>query len=275
MPAPMTSRPNPNTTTAATRSTVRSVAMPTEHGGWGLTLEPGLLGLLVAPSIAGVCLALAAMVAFTARTPAKIALIDLRRGRRLERTRLAMGVAAAEVAVLAGLIVAAVFSTESSFWTPLLIAGPLIAVEASFEIRSRGRRLVPELAGAVGVCAVAAMIVLADGASTGLAAGCSLVLAGRVITSIPHVRGQISRIHNRAVDATLMTVADVAAVLIAAAAIVADQRLIAGALAVAGVISIQRFAAHRPVPRPTVLGIRQMAMGFAVVLIAALGVHLF
>lgn len=27
-----------------------SVAPPSEHGGWGLTVEPGLLGILVAPS---------------------------------------------------------------------------------------------------------------------------------------------------------------------------------------------------------------------------------
>lgn len=256
------------------RTTIRSVAIPAEHGGWGLTLEPGLLGLLVAPSPAGVCLALAAMLAFTARTPARIALVDLRRGRHLARTRLAMGIASIELAVLFGLVVAAALSADGPFWMPLLVAAPLIAVEAAFEIRSRGRRLVPELAGAVGVCAVAAMIVLADGASTALAVGCSLVLAGRVVTSIPHVRGQISRLHNRGVDTTSLVVADVAALSIAAAAVAADQRLIAGTVAVAAVIVIQRLAAHHPVPRPAVLGIRQMAMGFSVVFIAALGVHL-
>jgi hypothetical protein len=32
------------------RSRLRSVALPSEHGGWGLTLEPAVLGLLVAPS---------------------------------------------------------------------------------------------------------------------------------------------------------------------------------------------------------------------------------
>ena len=31
----------------------RTVVTPTEHGGWGLTLEPALLGLLIAPSAAG------------------------------------------------------------------------------------------------------------------------------------------------------------------------------------------------------------------------------
>ncbi|MCB0972737.1 MAG: YwiC-like family protein, partial [Acidimicrobiales bacterium] len=61
------------------------MAMPTEHGGWGLTLEPVVLGLLVAPSIAGTCIGLAAIVAFLARTPLRIVLVDLRRRRWLPR----------------------------------------------------------------------------------------------------------------------------------------------------------------------------------------------
>ena len=52
------------------------MALPAEHGGWGLTLEPGLLGLLMAPSAAGVCVALAALVAFLARTPLKVVVVD-------------------------------------------------------------------------------------------------------------------------------------------------------------------------------------------------------
>lgn len=41
----------------------RSVAVPSEHGGWGLTFEPVLLGLIVAPSWAGVAIGVAAIVA--------------------------------------------------------------------------------------------------------------------------------------------------------------------------------------------------------------------
>ena len=50
------------------RSALRSIAVPTEHGGWGLTAEPVVLGLAVAPSIAGLCLGSAAIIAFLART---------------------------------------------------------------------------------------------------------------------------------------------------------------------------------------------------------------
>ncbi|MCZ7661545.1 MAG: YwiC-like family protein [Thermoleophilia bacterium] len=39
------------------RSRLRDVVVPTEHGGWGFTLEPMLLGLLVAPGWASSALA--------------------------------------------------------------------------------------------------------------------------------------------------------------------------------------------------------------------------
>jgi len=61
-------------------------------------------------------------------------------------------------------------------------------------------------------------------------------------------------------------------VLLAAGAVGCDGRLTAGALAVLAIVAGQRFAATKPVPRPVVLGLGQMAMGFAVVVVTALGV---
>ena len=74
-------------------------------------------------------------------------------------------VAVGELAVLSGLIALALALVNGRFWMPALVAGPLVLVQLGFEARSRGRRLIPELAGAVGVCSVAAMSALADGES--------------------------------------------------------------------------------------------------------------
>src|SRR3954465_4543353 len=65
---------------------LKTLALPTEHGGWGITLEPVVLGLLVAPSLAGAGLALATVGAFLVRHPFKIVTGDRRRGRRFART---------------------------------------------------------------------------------------------------------------------------------------------------------------------------------------------
>ena len=257
----------------APRSDLRAVAVPAEHGGWGLTLEPALLGLLVAPGAAGWCLAAAAVLGFVSRTPVKTLLVDLRRGRALRRTRVAAAVAGVELVALGALGIAAVALADGAFWWPLLLVAPLVGLELWFDMRSRSRRLVPELAGAVGISGVAAMIVLADGAPTALAAGVWLIPAARAVTSIPAVRAVIAGLHHRAVDTTTLLRADLAATGLAATAVMAQRSLLAGAVAVGGVVVVQRITAHRPPHRVAVLGARQMLLGFAVVLVTAAGVH--
>jgi hypothetical protein len=250
------------------------VAIPSEHGGWGLTLEPALLGILVAPSRAGVALALAAPVAFMARTPLKVVLVDHRRRHVRDRTKLASRVLTTEVALLAGLVVAAIAAADAPFLWPLAFAAPLVIVELWFDMRSRSRRLIPELAGAVGISGVAAMIALADDADARLAVGLWLLLGARAITAIPYVRAQIARLHHRPWGARTLAVADASAVIVAGSAVALDAVLGLGALAVIGVIVAQRIAARRPLPTAKVLGLRQMGLGSTVVALTAVGVHI-
>ncbi|MCJ7726775.1 MAG: YwiC-like family protein, partial [Acidimicrobiia bacterium] len=100
------------------------VAIPADHGGWGLTLEPVVLGLAVAPGVAGTALGVAALAAFLFRTPFRILVGDLRRGRRPARTRLAVRAATIYGSVLLVAAVIAVLSREHSFWPPLAAAIP-------------------------------------------------------------------------------------------------------------------------------------------------------
>lgn len=255
--------------------TLKSVALPSEHGGWGLTIEPGLLGVLVAPSLAGFCLAFAALVAFLARTPVKLVLVDRRRGRMLPRTRLALRVAAVEVLVLAALVIVVVLTAEGWSWSiPVLVAAPLIAVELWYDMRSRSRRLIPELAGAIGIAGVAASIVLVDGGDGALALGLWSILAARVVSAIPHVRGQIFRLHGRPSSASVTLVADFVAVAGAIGAVALDTALAAGAIAVVALVIAQRVIAAGPARRAPIIGAMQTVFGFAVVLATAIGVAL-
>ena len=251
----------------------RAVAVPTEHGGWGLTAEPILLGLLLAPSIAGLCLGAATMLAFLVRTPLRVALVDRHRHRTLDRTRLARRVALIEGAALVALVGAAALSSPHPFWWPVIVAAPLVGVELWFDARSRSRRLVPELAGAIGVSAAAAVIVVAGGHDTTEAIGAWLILAARSVTAIPYVRSQIARLHHRPRTPRLEVVADAAAIGLASTAVAVHQAFLAGAVAVAAVVVVQRATARTPAPAK-VLGMRQTALGVLVVTAAALGVHL-
>lgn len=254
---------------------LKSVALPSEHGGWGLTVEPGLLGILVAPSLAGFCLALAALVAFLARTPVKIVLVDRWRDRWLPRTRLALRVAVVEVLLLVALVVVAALSAAgSSWWIPALVAAPLVAVELWYDMRSRSRRLIPELAGAVGVAGVVAMITLADDVDAALAIGLWAILAGRVVSAIPYVRGQIFRLHGRPTSPSATVIGDLVALAAAAGAVALDRALVAGAVAVVVLVIAQRLIALGPPRRAPIVGVVQTVFGFAVVVVTALGVGL-
>ena len=250
----------------------RAVAMPSEHGGWGLTLEPVLLGLLIAWSAAGVALGVAAFAAFLVRTPLKLVLLDVRRGRWLDRSRLALRIVTIELAVLGTAVAVALAVAGWSWLAPALIAGPFVALELWFDVRSRGRRLIPELCGAIGIAAVAASIVVAAHRSTVLAAGVWLLLAGRSIGAIPFVRVQIQRLRRGRGPAWQSDLAQVVALSLAGVAAVVDRRLLAGLVGVVTLAVAQSvWIRCAPIPAKQ-LGLRQMALGLALVAVTAVGV---
>ena len=257
------------------RSTWKTVAIPSEHGGWGLTAEPILLGLLLAFSWAGVAIGAAAMLAFLARTPLKLALVDRRRDRELERTVLARRIGLAEVVVI---VVLGVIGLVAAGWTwlvPAASALPLFGIELWYDIRSRGRRLVPELCGAVGMGAVAAAIVVAGDGAAAPAAAAWLVLAARSIGAIPFIRTQIGRLHRGAVSTRSSDLFQLLALVVATIAAVVDPDVLLGSIAVVVIVVLHLVWVRRsPVPPAKVLGLRQMALGFVLVAATSAGVRL-
>lgn len=254
------------------RSTLRAVAVPAEHGGWGLTAEPVLLGLLVAPTLAGFCMGLAAVLAFLARTPLKVALVDAYRHRALPRTRVARSVFAVEGMVIVGLGTVAALRGQSGFWWPLVVAAPVLGTELIYDMRSRGRRLVPELAGAIGIGGVAAAIILTGGRSPSIAIAAWLVLGARGISAIVTVRDQVGGLHGKPRNPGSVLVADLVAVAIVAGAVGWEPRILPGTIAVLVAIAVQRGLGGRPTPRAVILGLRQTGLGLLVVIATAVGI---
>lgn len=244
---------------------LRSVALPSEHGGWSLTAEPALLGLIVAWSWPGFALGVAAMVAFMARTPLKVVLVDRWRDRWLDRTRVAAQIAAAEIILLALLVGFAVVEGHSGFWVPLAFAAPLVALELWYDMRSRSRRLIPELAGAIGIGCIATAIALADGASTRIAWGLWVVVAARSLAAIPYVRYQIQRTKSQVGERWHSDASQVVAATGAAIAWAADIVPLAAAIAIAIVAVINMVAVRAAPRRAVVIGIQQTVVGIAVI----------
>ncbi len=251
----------------------RQVAVPSEHGGWSLTAEPVVLGLLVAWSGPGLAFGLAAMVAFVARTPLKVVLVDRRRKRWLDRSRLAARIATVELIVIGLLAVWGATRAENDwFWVPLAVAAPLVGMELWFAMRSRSRRLVPELAGTIGIGSVVAAITLIADEPAALAIGLWVVVSARAVAAIPYARAQVFRAHGRPVRRWHSDLAQVVAVAVATVAWALGAIPLAPVLAMAALAAFNVVALRAPVRRVVVIGLEQVVAGLVVVAVTAISV---
>lgn len=252
---------------------IKSVALPNEHGGWGFTLEPILLGLLVSPGWAGLGLGLFALAAFFTRHPLKLWLADTRKGKRFPRTPIAGRFALLYSSVgLLGLILA--FSqAQESFIGPLLAALPLILLQLWYDAHNQGRNLVPEISGAIAMGSVAAGIGLAGGLPVPLALGLWLVLAMRSFAAIYYARTQVRRARGVPVGLAASYVAELIAVGVLAIAslygIVSWLSVIALSLLIP--LSVYTFA--KPPIAAKVVGWTQMAFGLLTIILTNIGVR--
>ncbi|WP_333659968.1 YwiC-like family protein [Meiothermus cerbereus] len=250
---------------------LKSIALPNEHGGWGFTLEPVLLGLLVAPSGAGLGLGVFALAAFFTRHPLKLWLSDLRRGKSFPRTALARNFALLYGALaLTGMLLAARLSA-GPFWVPLLMALPLVGVQLWFDAQNRGRNLLPELSGAVAMGAVATSIALASGQDPRLAYGLWLVLAARSVASIFYARAQVRRARGEAVRAAPIYLVEFLAIAVLGLGATFQWLPWLSVLMLALLLPLSLYTFNKPPVPARVVGWTQMALGLLVVLGTALG----
>src|SRR3954454_371201 len=120
---------------AAAKRTVKlkGIALPTEHGSWGIVFEPIVAALAVAFSVAGVFVSIAFLGAFLMRQPLKVLLAERAAGRRMPQGEVARRYIVIFAAVFAiGAIGAVVFSQAVNF-LPLLLAAPLAAIQIYYD----------------------------------------------------------------------------------------------------------------------------------------------
>jgi hypothetical protein len=249
----------------------RSIGLPVEHGGWGFTIEPILLGLLVAASAAGWEISVAALAVFLARRPVKLVATDLVRRRWLSRTKLAAGfVAGYGLLALAGLV-GAVVTAEAAFWQPLALALPLGAVAIYADAHSRSRTLLAELSGSIAMGSTVTMIALAGGEGATAAFGLWLVLAARAVASVVLVRGQIRRVHDKPVREPVIYSVQVLtlAVMVAAAFGEVVPWPAVAAIGAIGLLAVGSL--RRPPIAAKTVGWTQILVGLGVVLLTAIG----
>ena len=99
-----------------------------------------------------------------------------------------------------------------------------------------------------------------------------MILAARSVASIPFVRTQLARRRDPATSVGMTDVVQLLAVAVAIAALIVDVDVLVGAATLVVVAAAQAGWMRREVPAVKVLGITQMALGFAVVAATAAGV---
>lgn len=260
--------------TTRSRVLLRSVALPAEHGGWGFTLEPILLGLALAPSVAGLGVGIMGLFAFLAHHPIKLALSDLRRGHRYPRTELAIKVGLLYVAIAALGLALALATAEKPFLMPLILGLPLAFLKVILDAMGKGRTFVGEMAGALGAATLAPAAVLAGGGDLGWAIGSWLVLALRSLVSIRYARAAVRKARGLPISRVSMAatafLGSVLAFFLALFGII--PWLGAAAIWALGIYALITLSGP-PMPAKKV-GWGQMFWGWATVILVALGYHL-
>ena len=262
-----------NATRVTPRTNWKPVALPAEHGGWGLLGEPVALGLALAPSLAGLGLALAAVAAFLARHPYRLMMLDIRKGARYARTALAARFLLGYLAVAACGLLAALACSARPFWPALAAAAPVGLVALAFDALGRSREAVAETAGAIALAGAATAIALAGGCPAAPAWAAGLLLALRAIPSVLYVRARLRLDRGLAAGPGVAWLAHAIALL---AAIVLWRQGLApwiavavfGALLVRAAWGLSRF---RQRVRPQVVGFQELGFGLATLVLLATG----
>lgn len=250
---------------------LKSVALPTEHGGWGFTLEPVLLGLLLSPGPHTLGLFLLGLFGFLARHPLKLAYQDLRRGKRYPRTELALKVGFTYLGLALFGLLLTILTAKGNFFLPLLLALPLGAFMAWADARNRARELFPEMGAALFMASLAPAGVLAGGLPPEVALGSFLALALRDVAALYYARTQVLRARGTSPKRYPAHLALWASFLLAL--LLQSQGLLPAptTLALLLLAFYGSLALSRPPVEARIIGWTQMGFGLLVVLATALG----
>jgi hypothetical protein len=275
-PNPPPSRAGEATGTPAPAVSWKAVALPAEHGGWGFLVEPTVLGLVLAPSAAGICLAMAALAAFLARHPLRLALVDRRKGARYPRTAVAERFFLVDSVVALLMLASAAALAKGAFWPPLLAAAPAGLAALVFDARGRSREAFAETAGAVALGASAAAIALAGGVQPALAWGAWALLALRAAVSVLYVRARLrlDRGRDAGPGAALAGHAGAVAISLGLARSGAAPMLAVPAFLLLGARAAWGLSSRRRPVRPQALGFQEMGYGLLTLALLALGYRL-
>ena len=205
-------------------------------------------------------LGLAALFAFLARHPLKLAMQDAIRGRRYPRSPYCWTLAAFWLLAAAFGCACAVLVSGPAVLVPLGAVAPLALVQVGYDARNRSRDLLAELSGATAMAAIAAAIGIAGGLSFAPAFSWSGVTLARSLPSLVYVRALLRG--NAKLPVLAMHVGAVAVVALLASPY---------AVAATGVLLLRAvWGLTHDVPPAKTIGWREIAYGVIFVALAGM-----
>lgn len=243
----------------------RPLALPNEHGGWGFLLEPVVLGLIVAPSLAGLLLGAGALAGFLARHPLRLAASDGLRRRFYPRTRACLVLAAGYGTIaLAGCTAGVLLAPQALL--PLLGGATIALLQFTYDARNRGREIVPEIAGAFAGAAILTSIAVAGRVAWAEALALTILVLARSVPSIVFVRAAL-RNAGRTMTISLHVVGIAAAIALSIAHVAPPAGV------AATTVMLVRAVATREGTPARMIGIRELIYGTAYVLLIGIAAH--
>jgi hypothetical protein len=170
---------------------LRGIALPNEHGAWGMLFEPLVAATAIAFSVTAIWISLAVIAAFLIRQPLKVLMITRKAGRTMPQAEFASKFFFYYSAVFAVGAAGTLVTAPAVSFLPLIISVPLAAVPIYYDAVGKSRNLAPELAGAAAITSSAAVIALAGGWPITSALSLWVILACRWIPSILYVRSRL------------------------------------------------------------------------------------
>ena len=238
--------------------------LPAEHGSWFMLGFPMVLGLLLRPSLAGACLALAALSFFLSRPP-------LRRLLNGQRDPAQMRV----LVLLGGCMAAFGFATlllsDFRFLIPLALVSPLVVLALRADLDRAVRTLAVEMAAQGAFAGLAAAMLVAGGGNPAQAGLAWLFVTLVGAANLAHVRRILGHAHQleaaelarRGVPVHVLHV-----LLLGCSALLLATRGLAGSLWTGWTVLLylRALAPYRPIPARR-LGWREGGLSVAGVLL--------
>ena len=245
---------------------LRLVALPVEHGAWGLLGAPLLLGLALKLSLAGGFLAVAALAFFLTRHPLRLAINDLRRKKVYPRTRWVAGFAFAYALVGISALLFALRTAAAGFWEPLIFFVALGCVQFVHDLNGRSRSFLAEASGAIALSSFAAAICLAGGTSPLVAWLAMASLSLHAIGAIEYVAARLKLERNA--EISQLQAVSIHACMVAACILATIFFHLTSWITIAFTIVLMRaiwgLSPYRKSARPAIVGIQEVVYSLLV-----------